>query len=253
MKFGICTELMRAPLLAELGFDYIEGNLTVLAQMDEKDLFAAQKAVNESGIAAEAFCCMLPGDVHLTRPSEMPWVAEYVKRAFSRAKNLGAEVIVLGSGGARRLPDGENADALTPAFELICEEAEKQGITIALEPLNCGETNIINSVSEAVATAKKLDATGIRVLADLYHIEKESEPLSDIACAGDLLVHTHVAFPATRVFPRPDDGYDYSKFFSALKAIGYDRRMSVEAGCDDFVNDAALALEVLKSAEAKAL
>src|SRR5207245_8369450 len=56
--------------------------------------------------------------------------------------------------------------------------------------------------------------------------------------AGGHIRHLHVANPEGRVFPRKADEYDYAPFFAALRTIGYDKRISVEASTQNLTADA---------------
>jgi sugar phosphate isomerase/epimerase len=55
-----------------------------------------------------------------------------------------------------------------------------------------------------------------------------------------------MANPQGRVFPRALDEYDYAPFFAALRSIGYDKRISVEASTMDLAADAPLAIAMLR-------
>ena len=98
---------------------------------------------------------------------------------------------------------------------------------------------------EALAMAKRVNRKNIRVLADLYHIWQEVEPFTNIVEAGDWLAHVHIAEPVKRKYPGNDD-FDFSDFFTALKAAGYDGRVSCECGFDDFERDVKVALNTLR-------
>ena len=51
-----------------------------------------------------------------------------------------------------------------------------------------------------------------------------------------------------RDYPYEGDGYDYVALFEALKAAGYEGRVSIEAGCKDFAVDSKKAFAVLDAA-----
>ena len=63
--------------------------------------------------------------------------------------------------------------------------------------------------------------------------------------AGDAIRHTHISTVPARTYPvRIEPGF--LPFFANLKAIGYQGRMSIEAQTDNFREDAAAALSVLR-------
>jgi D-psicose/D-tagatose/L-ribulose 3-epimerase len=57
-----------------------------------------------------------------------------------------------------------------------------------------------------------------------------------------------MANPEGRVFPRNPKEYDYAGFFAALRTIGYDKRISVEASTKDLPTDAPSAIALLRQA-----
>ena len=90
-----------------------------------------------------------------------------------------------------------------------------------------------------------LNLPNIKALGDTYHMAMCSEPLKALTMAGDTLAHVHTANALGRVLPREGDGENYMGIFEALKAGGYDGRISCEAGCTDFAKDAKAAFDIL--------
>jgi sugar phosphate isomerase/epimerase len=123
---------------------------------------------------------------------------------------------------------------------------------VAIEPLQRGETNFLHLVSEGAAWARRVGRPGVRNLADTFHIECEQEPLSAIVASGDVLAHTHTA--DTGRFAPGTGTYDHAAFFRALRAAGYDARLSIECSWgDDFAGQIDPSLQHLKSARARSL
>ena len=57
-----------------------------------------------------------------------------------------------------------------------------------------------------------------------------------------------MANPEGHVFPLKWEEFDYAPFFAALRQIGYDKRISVEASTKDLPADAPLAITLLHRA-----
>ena len=250
IKLGICTEVKNIGIVQKCGYDYLETSLAGLAAMSETDFNNAAKLADSARIRVEACNGMLPASVRVTGPDvSAQKIHDYLDLAFSRARRLGVEVVVFGSAGARNVPDGFDTGL---AWRQICNflrisqgHAQDYGITIAIEPLRRGESNIINLVSEAVALSAILQLPNVKALGDTYHMAMCSEPLGALTMAGPLLAHVHTANALGRVLPKAGDGEDYSGIFRALKAGGYEGRVSCEASCQDFEADALAAFQVL--------
>ena len=249
---GYCVALDRLEAASGLGFDYLEVPAQAVAALSAEEfdrLLARVKALRVPVRAANSF---VPASVRLTGPEADPArQREYVVSCLERLAALGVRTLVFGSGGARRVPDGfprEQAVAQIVAFgRLAASEAGTRGITIVLEPLRRQESNIVNSVGEALPIARAVDHPAFRVLVDFYHLSEEKEDPAVIREAGDLLRHVHVANPSGRAFPKRADEADYTPFVSALKAIGYRGGVSVEARTDDLAGDAPAAIALLRA------
>lgn len=177
---------------------------------------------------------------------------EYCKGALDRAASCGAQTVVLGSGGPRKIPDGYPREKAMDQLRRLCfsigEICASYGITLAVEPLNRKETNVFLSVAEVSAFCRELNHPRVKVLADLYHMREEAEPLDHIPAAGGLLAHVHFCNPDGRAMPTGQDAYPYQDFGAAVRRAGYDGRVSIEAGVPDSAAQAAEALRVLQSA-----
>jgi len=258
MQFGLCTGIDGLAVAEKAGFDYIEPPVANLMPDKPEPEFQKNKAQALSGrIQARAFNCFIPGNLKVTGPdADLEALKAYVESAARRAASIGADVIVFGSGGARRVQDGFPVDdAMKQVQEFlraIAPIAADARVTIAIEPLNRRECNIINSVNEGCDLARQVNHPAVKALADLYHIGQESESYENTSAAGSLLAHVHIAHPATRHCPLPDDGCDYGAFFRALKAAHYSGRISFECGWDDLTTEAPISLDYLRKEWARA-
>lgn len=253
MRFGCCVSTReQIDSLAQAGFDYCELPAKAVQPLDDDS--TARPALRELGAAplrAEAFNVLVPPQLPLLGPkADLEALRAYTRRAFGRMSALGAQVVVLGSGGARRIPDSmpraEALDQLATAVSLIGDEAAQAGIELALEPLNRQECNVFNSVAECQAFLDEYSVTQVRLLVDLYHLEMEREPLSHVLAAGPLLAHVHVAGGGRRAPNVP--GYDYAGLMDTLRQVSYAGRISAECSWEDLPAQALDALTYMREA-----
>ncbi len=250
IRLGICTDIKNIHEIAEIGFDYLEFGLARLAGMTDEEFEEACAIVDGAPIKVEACNSMLPGDIKVVGEEvNAQIIHDYLDKAFSRAKRLGVKIVVFGSGGSRRVPDGFDTGVawrqIGNYLRMVQRHAMENDITVVIEPLRAGECNIMNFVSEATLMASLIQMPNIAVLADTYHMAMGSEPLSALTMAGEQLKHVHIANAIGRKFPKEGDGERYQEIFNTLKEMGYEGRVSVEAGCDDFSKDAREAFKVL--------
>lgn len=261
MRFGVCAGIDKAAALEKAGYDYIElGAGGTLVPDEGDDVWTPIRArVDAMPLRPESFNVFVR-NLKVVGPDADPAALErYVHTALARAAQVGGKVIVFGSGGARRVPDGFGRDEARRQilrFLGYCADAhEKTGVVVAIEPLNRDECNILTSVDEGAEYARAIDRPGVKNLADTYHMEKEDEPLDAIVRSGDVLAHTHTADSGRRA---PGTGsYDHAALFRTLRAIGYaqkqDTRLSIECGWDDFDAQIGPALVHLKHAYSAAV
>ena len=258
--FGTVNPLQSIDTLARLGFDYAEPALAHTLALAPDALEAARAKVTASGIRVETMNWFLPGtEIKLTGPEADPAkIRPYVERALQLAESFGAKVIVFGSPGARTVPDGfprDKAWGQLKDFLHICGEVIQSrgyGMQIGIEALRRPETNIVNSVAEALKLAREVNHPKIRIIVDFYHLAFENEDPAVILGARDMIVHLQIADPRERTFPIDEAGEPrYGQFFTNLRTIGYEGRISIEANSNDVERDARASIAFLKKMAAK--
>ena len=232
MRFGVCANFEQANLLADAGYDYIE--LSAAGDLIPEESGAAwaakRRAIEAMPLRPEAFNSFVRSGKIIGPDADFDRLRRYVESALTRAAEVGGSIIVFGSGGARQIPDGfpqAEADRQMHDFLSLCADAsERTGVMVVIEPLCRAECNYINRVSEGAEWAEQLARSGVKNLADTYHMEREAEPLSAIVAGGDVLAHAHTA-DTDRLAPGTGT-YDHAALFAALRQAEYDSRLSIE-------------------------
>lgn len=235
MEIGVCCGIEYLDPAEKLGFDRIELSFSAVAQMEESAFQSLKEDLARRKIRLESVNCMFPGDMPpLFEEGGLAAARSYLSAAMARLKALGVTTAVVGSGGYRRIPEGlpreEGRARLRALLTVIEEEARKNGITAALEPLNRSETNAILTTREAMEYILELQKPNLKLLVDLYHFCREGESLERIGEFAPYIHHVHIAQPDSRDFLRPGDTYDYRAFFAALRAAGYAGAVMFEGG-----------------------
>jgi len=250
MRIGVCASIHNVEKVARAGFEYIECPITELTAMDEAEFGRAIAPLRDLAVKVEVCNIFFPG-IRMTGPeADMRVIAEYVKKALDRVARTGAEMLVLGNGGLRTVPDGWPAanarKQLVDVLRLIGDGCGPYGMTLLLEPLNKTETNLVNSVAEGLQMVRELAHPRVKLLADFYHVRMESEDMTSIVSASEWIQHLHFANGVARRYPMSTTDDDYQPFLDACKAIGYTRRISLEARTEDFDTDAPTAMRVMR-------
>ena len=253
VKVGYCTGLKNAEAAKAAGFDYVELSATEIAGLSDADFDAAAARLKQAGVATPAANLFVPQTIKVVGPDvDRAQQTAHVTKVMSRLSALGVQVLVFGSGGARRVPDGFSRDEawtqLVDFSRRAAEEAKLHGITVAIEPLRRQETNIVNTAAEGLELVNAVNHPNFQLMIDFYHLASEHEDPAIVLKARDHLRHLHVANPQGRVFPQKWEEYDYAPFFANLKAIGYDRRISMEGNTTDLAAQGPITVALLRRA-----
>jgi hypothetical protein len=123
MQFGLCGDLNMADAAARASYDYMEGSVTdLLRPLESEDAFRARLAeIQSARIAYRAANIFIPSDRKITGPDvDRSALLAYVTTTMLRAEIAGIDTIVLGSGGAREVPDGFDKQHATEQIIAFC-------------------------------------------------------------------------------------------------------------------------------------
>ena len=228
MRVGTCCAIEDVPEVLDSGFDYAEIPAFQLATLENLD------GLKSAGI--ETSNLFFPGGVSLYGEERAAAIAVGVQ-TIRLAAEIGMEVMVIGSGGARRAPEGVSPlDAQDSFVDLVAElavEASRVGITLAPESLNRRETNVGNDL---IRLSGALHARGIGYTMDTYHVLVEAhEEAIEADWAAQLQHglpdHLHVA-NYERTVPEATNA-SLTSLFRMLRQKGYAGRLSFEGNRGD--------------------
>ncbi len=232
------------------GFDYAETGVGMVMSMTEAEMEKAAAA----GLPIETANSFIPPEYKIVADGACEVgspLYEYVDKALSRMAALGIKIVVFGSGGARRIPDGMATDtgrAYIAKFLSMCADiGDRCGVTVAIEPLRASECNAINLTSTAAELAGSVGRERVSYLADAFHMYHGGEPADALLRASVLPVHIHVSEPPDRTYPGSHGGEYIAAFADALGRTEYRGRVSVECGFSDFRREVRLAHDFMKA------
>jgi len=250
VKLGICSSIENIDMVGDAGYSYIETSVGSIMKLMQDEFEEYLRKMNNSKINIEVCNCLFPGNIKLVGDElDYEQVKQYISNALDRVSQLGVDIVVFGSGGSRRIPEGYDRIKAKEQFinvmKIVGEEASKYNITIVLEPLNRSETNLMNSVKEGLELVKEVAHPNIKLLADYYHMRKESENLNILNEATAYIKHCHIAHGQTRQYPSSEDKDKYAEFIKILIQNKYEGRISIEGKTNDLKKDAKEAKKLL--------
>ena len=252
LQVGVCGSSDNWQRIKDAGCDYVEEGVGKLLnpRAADAEMEKVWSSVKEKGVVVRACNGFLPGDLKLVGPEARHEEAlAYASKALARAPKLGIKYIVLGSGGARKVPEGferSKAEDQFVAFLLkLAPVAADNGVTVAMESLNRSETNLGTTVAECLRYAKAVDHKGFRLTADLYHMLREDEGPEILQTAAAMLVHCHVAEKAGRT-PPGQAGDDFKPYLRILKKSAYNGGMSLECRWKNMLEELPAGVKALR-------
>ncbi len=186
MKLSLCNEVLRGwsfarqcEFAAALGYDALEIAPFTLGPdprlLTPRRITAVRRALADAGLACSSLHWLLvaPQGLSITSADAATRreTVDVMRRLCALAAELGAGVLVHGSPAQRQLPahKGRQSAARQRAagcWAAAADAARDAAVTYCIEPLAQRETNLINTVSEAVAMVELIGKPALKTMID---------------------------------------------------------------------------------------
>lgn len=214
--------------LAKYGYESIE----IGGEPDRYDTRHVRQLLNEHGIRCWGAVTLMFAGLHLPSPDQAvrEHTVQYVKDCITMVKELDGHLVTIVPGTVGKVnpdstPEEEWANAVAGMKE-IDAWSKREGVRIAIEPINRFETYFVSRAAQALALA---EATSLEcgVCLDAFHLNMEEiDPFASILSARGRLLDFHVA--DTNRFACGQGHWDWLKVVGTLRTIGYDGALTVE-------------------------
>jgi D-psicose/D-tagatose/L-ribulose 3-epimerase len=126
---------------------------------------------------------------------------------------------------------GPTADEVSRAVESqqqVGEHAASVGVTVGLEALNRFECYLLNTMDDLAGFIRRVGHPNIRAMYDTFHANiEEADPIAALTRNRAEVVHIHLSENDRGVPGRGN--IPWAETFAAIKAIGYDDWLTIEA------------------------
>ncbi|MDO6819547.1 sugar phosphate isomerase/epimerase [Zobellia sp. 1_MG-2023] len=243
IEFGVSTWLWQSPFtsesitlfpkIKEMGFDVVEIPVEIPSKIDGK---LVKKALDDNGLKATVCGAFGP-----TKDLTSDDVAlhencfTYVTDCFELCNLLETEFLagpMYSAVGKARMVSQEQRkiewDRAVNNLQRVCEMAKANGLSVALEPLNRFESDLINTSKDVMRLINDINQPNAKVLLDGFHMTIEEQNIREaIQLVGDKLIHVQVSenhrgIPGTGLTPWLD-------FKKGLEDIDYKGSMVIES------------------------
>ena len=214
--------------LAKYGYESIE----IGGEPERYDTKHVRQLLKDHGIRCWGAVTLMFAGKHLPSPDKAIWdhSVQYVKDCITMVKELDGYLVTIvpgtvGKVNADATPEEEWANAVA-AMKEIDAWSKREGVRIAVEPINRFETYFVSRAAQALALAEATSPE-CGVCLDAFHINMEEvDPYAAILSAKGRLLDFHVA--DTNRFACGLGHWDWLKVVDTLKTIGYDGALTVE-------------------------
>lgn len=223
--------LKNIKLISRLGYNGVE-----LSVRDPKDidLERIKKVLNEHRLNVPAIStglAYIDDGLSFSHPDPdiRKRAVERIKSQIALASEFDARVII-GLVRGKVMPGISRERALEFTRWCIAECADYAGdnsIQLSLEPINRYETDILNTMGQALDLIKESNKKCIGVLADTFHMNIEEPDIAEsIISAGRHINHVHVA--DSNRWAVGCGHVNFKEILTALNKIGYSGYLSAE-------------------------
>jgi D-psicose/D-tagatose/L-ribulose 3-epimerase len=247
-RHAICNEAFEnwpfaraCKTVREIGYTGIEIAPFTLAERPG-EITAAQRAEYREIMRGEGltfaglhWLMVSPRGLHVTGPDtglrQRSW--DHIRDLIDLCADLGPDgVMVFGSPKQRSTTGGLSRAEATRNYidglAGVAPHAESRGVTVLVEALPANQSDVVQTLAEAVAIVQEIGSPAIRTMFDVHNAIDEQEPHAAlVARYFEFIRHVHVNELDGRHCGT--GGYDFAPVFEVLARRGYGGWISLEA------------------------
>ncbi len=248
VQLGVSTWLWTSPFSTEkaadlfrkiktMGFSLVEIPIENVGDVDTRIIKSLLAEYDLKVAVCGAFSTErdLASDDITLQQTGMTYIENCIEIASAVGANIFAGPLYAAVGKARMVPVDQRKrewDRAAQNLKKVAAIAQNAGVTLAIEPLNRFESDMINTAEDAVRMVKDVNHSSLRIALDGFHMSLEEKNMEDaFVTAGDLLVHVQVA---ENYRGTPGTGQtDWQSWKRGLERIQYQGAVSIESFTPD--------------------
>jgi len=249
-RYSMCNESLRDRSWAEQcdvigrnGYTGVEIASFTLVEKGVQEISPSQRQqmvrdASNAGIEVVGLHWLLsppPEGLHFTTPDKAVRQRSigYLDQLIDFCGDLGGKVMVFGSPNQRSTTGGATVEEANQYFAdglaQVADHARQRDVKILLESLSKDQTDVVNTLAEAMEIVNEIDHPAIQTMFDFHNTADETEPLDVLVKKYfDHIYHVHVQEMDGTYLGTGDAVHNYVKSFQTLKNLGYDGWVSLE-------------------------
>lgn len=249
-KYSFCNESLReyswedqCRIISETGYTGVEIAPFTLVGKGVEEINTAQrrqmvKDMKDNGLECVGLHWLLsppPEGLHFTTPDAQlrRQSVNYLDALIDFCGDLDGEVMIFGSPGQRSTTDGitveEAMDYFADGLASVADHAGARKVKILVEPLTGDQTDVVNTLGEAMKIVEKVDHPAVSTMFDFHNTADENHSMDElIRSYYDHLHHVHFQKMDGSLMTPSEISPEYLRVFEALKDLNYKKWISVE-------------------------
>jgi len=248
-KYAMCNESMRelswreqCRIVAQAGYQGIEIAAFTLVNESVLELDVRKRAEMTNVMQDQCLQCAglhwllmpPPHGLHFTTPDDRvrTKTIDYVRNLVDFCADLGGDVMVFGSPKQRSsqgIPVIQARQNFIDGLAALADHARQRNVKILIEPLDHSQTDVVNTLAEAVEIVKKLDHPAVQTMFDFHNTVDETEPFAALVQKNSQYIHhVHVQEMDGKHLGTGGGMMQYVPTFQLLKNLKYDQWISLE-------------------------
>lgn len=249
-KYSMCNESMRelpweeqCSIIGNAGYKGVEIAAFTLVKNGVGDISTGQrkdmvKTIQNAGLECVGLHWLLappPKGLHFTTPDATVRAKSvaYLNELIDFCGDLGGHVMIFGSPKQRSTVGAETVEEAKKHFveglTAVADHAQQRDVKILVEHLDHTQTNVVNTLAEALNIVKRVNHPAIDMMFDFHNTKDETEPFEVlIKRYYNHIQHVHVQEMDGEYLGTGDAVTKYVGSFQLLKDLGYNKWISLE-------------------------
>lgn len=249
-KYAFCNEILedtpwpeQCEIIGRAGYSGVEIAPFTLVENGVGELTPAKRRqmvrdMKNAGIECAGLHWLLmapPTGLHFTTPDNQvrQRTVNYLVELIDFCADMGGEPMIFGSPNQRSTTGGatqqEAVDYFVDGLAQVADHAQQRNVKILVEALGSEQTDVVNTLAEAMEVVNRVDHPAISTMFDFHNTPDETEPL-------DVLVrkyfphieHVHFQNMDGTLVTADDIPQEFIPVFEVLKELDFKKWISLE-------------------------
>jgi sugar phosphate isomerase/epimerase len=215
-------------------FTLVKDSVRELSASDRKNLVAT---MNKAGIVCQGLHWLLappPRGLHFTTTDKKTrqTSVSYLHELIDFCGDLGGQYLTFGSPKQRSTKEVSIDEAkknFAEGLASVADHAAERGTKVLIEALDKSQTNVVNTMAEAMEIVEMVAHPAIQTMFDFHNIGNETEPFEGLIMKYyPYIFHVHVMEMDGKHLGTGNGVNQYITAFQKLEDLHYDRWVSLE-------------------------